>query len=70
MKYIYKYLAFMALPVKKIPDPCSRHMSMLYFYALYISFYAVRVILMSYFLRPHCEGRSVIILSVAKAGGR
>jgi len=24
MKYILKYLAFMALPVKKVPDPCSR----------------------------------------------
>jgi len=22
MKYIWKYLAFMALPVKKVPDPC------------------------------------------------
>jgi len=24
MKYIEKYLAFMALPVKKVPDPCFR----------------------------------------------
>jgi len=26
LKYISKYLAFMALPVKKVPDPWSRDM--------------------------------------------